>query len=351
MTGTPSDNDPDTGMRREQPQLPPFLGKGDKFALYVFEKFVPQPRFHDLTYVPPDCWVAPHSLLHPDEWLEHELGAVFTDIFKYSIFSIMVRRRSQTAGALDQDLRNLHRRLDCVLKGLQILGGVGYYKGAALLGGITRQGELHFNSVGMVDTLTRLDDPVGSKKPRPRKRALGPKRMGLAVEIAGNLETLYAQDTASQFSRGLLAFFSALNESGLGERLHQIVRAIESLMALEKGSATKGFGKRGVIFAGNASGTRDQLLEMYEMRGKVEHLKDWRLAMTGYSNTDERDRTAERRLRQAEELACVVLSRILRSKTRLQYVADDVEMERFWKMPEADRRRVWGESFDISKVN
>jgi hypothetical protein len=147
--------------------------------------------------------------------------------------------------------------------------------------------------------------------------------------------------------RGLNALFNGLLKTGQ-DRLHQFVRSLEALILPETGKTEKQFVHRCQTFARAGDNTRDLLLEAFAMRSATEHLHPWDEAVQGYP-ADQREDGCWHRTRQIEHLACAAYSRLLRDAVlRDHFRTNDATMA-FWKMPDYQRRAVWGKPLDITQ--
>ncbi len=147
--------------------------------------------------------------------------------------------------------------------------------------------------------------------------------------------------------RGLVTLFKGLEETGQ-DRLHQFVRSLEGLILPDIGSTQKQFAHRCQTFARPGEDTRALLLEAFEMRSDTEHLNPWDEAVQNYP-ADQREDVCWHRTRQIEQLACEAYSRLLRNKALQEQFRTQTTIAAFWKLPDGQRRVLWGKPLDIAK--
>jgi hypothetical protein len=146
--------------------------------------------------------------------------------------------------------------------------------------------------------------------------------------------------------RGLVTLFKGLKETGL-DRLHQFVRSLEALILPDIGSTKKQFAHRCQTFGCAGNNTRALLLEAFDMRSDTEHLNPWDPAVQNY-RLDQREGVCWHRTRQIERLACDAYSQLLRRPDIREYYRTDAAIAAFWKLPDDQRRALWGRPLDIA---
>jgi len=135
----------------------------------------------------------------------------------------------------------------------------------------------------------------------------------------------------ARLRRGLRAlFYGTLTPNDDGDRLHQLVRAVEATVRPGIGRSRNQFAQ---TFTTADAETRDVLGQLYDMRSHVVHMHP---VVDVLPEGDEAARIAavNRRTRQADVLARDVLLNI-----------DDL-----WRMSDADRQELWGPRLDIRTV-
>ena len=147
--------------------------------------------------------------------------------------------------------------------------------------------------------------------------------------------------------RGLNTLFNGLKETGQ-DRLHQFVRALEALILPDIGRTEKQFVHRCQTFARAGDDTHALLVEAFAMRSDTEHLNPWDEAVQRYP-ADQRDDVCWHRTRQIEHLACDAYSRLLRDAALRDHFRTEAAMAAFWKLPDDQRRALWGKPLDIAQ--
>jgi hypothetical protein len=146
--------------------------------------------------------------------------------------------------------------------------------------------------------------------------------------------------------RGLNTLFNGLKETGQ-DRLHQFVRSLEALILPEIGKTERQFVHRCPTFARAGDDTRNLLAEAFAMRSDTEHLNPWDEAVQNYPQ-DQREDVCWHRTRQLERLACDAYSRLLRDAALRQHFQTETTISAFWKLPDDQRRMLWGKPLDIT---
>lgn len=146
--------------------------------------------------------------------------------------------------------------------------------------------------------------------------------------------------------RGLNTLFNGLKETGQ-DRLHQFVRSMEALIYPEIGKTEKQFVHRCQTFARAGEDTCALLAEAFAMRSDTEHLNPWDEAVQSYP-LDQREDVCWHRTRQIEHLACDAYSRLLQYAALRQYFETEATIAAFWKLPDDQRRALWGKPLDIA---
>ena len=169
-----------------------------------------------------------------------------------------------------------------------------------------------------------------------------------ADSVARSLDRIFAQPNEfDRLQRGLDHWDQATMEHRADLRLHALVRAIEALIAPDRGRTQGQFVERCKAIA-NAPYTDLLLNEIYELRSQVEHSNDWRLAFqrTRPSLTaDDAELLATLRALQVELIARRAYLRVLLDFALLESLRTDELIKRFWASP--DRARIWGDPMNL----
>ena len=146
--------------------------------------------------------------------------------------------------------------------------------------------------------------------------------------------------------RGLNVLFAGLRETGQ-ERLHQLVRSLEALILPDTGRTRSQFLHRCQTFTMPGPNAQLALQEAFDMRSDTEHLQDWNRAVQNYP-VSERENVCWQRTRQIGKLACYAFSRVLLDSDVQSHYRTDVTLAQFWKLPDDQRRAIWGKPLDIT---
>ncbi len=133
------------------------------------------------------------------------------------------------------------------------------------------------------------------------------------------------------------------------ERIHQFVRSLEALILPEISKTTRQFTHRCQTFAMASPHAPQILEEAFELRSMAEHLNDWEQALESYPK-DDREFVALHRTRQMEQLAAFAYSRVLKSDSIRSHFVSETKQGEFWKLPDNDRRSVWGTQLDLRLI-
>ena len=146
--------------------------------------------------------------------------------------------------------------------------------------------------------------------------------------------------------RGLNVLYDGLKQTGQ-DRVHQLVRSLEALVLPDIGNTKTQFVHRCQTFARAGADTRSILQEAFDMRSDTEHLQDWERAVHNYP-ASEREDVCWQRTRQIEKLACFTYSRLLLDAKMREHFRTDDTIVSFWKLPDDERRRLWGKTLDVA---
>jgi hypothetical protein len=167
------------------------------------------------------------------------------------------------------------------------------------------------------------------------------------IALRVGVSTIEAQ--RPEFQRimlGLNILFDGLRHQTGQDRLHQFVRSLEALILPDIGRTKREFVHRCQTFARAGEDTRALLLEAFAMRSDTEHVNPWDGAVD--DPADQRENVCWQRTRQIEQLACETYSRLLRAVGLRDHFRTDTAISAFWKMPDDQRRALWGKPVDIA---
>jgi len=178
---------------------------------------------------------------------------------------------------------------------------------------------------------------------------VGVAEINRAFSLANKLHRIYQLVADwSRLRRGLRALFKGSEEREWGDRLHQFVRALEALIKPVVGASRNQFAHRAQTFASATSETRNTLLQIYDIRSKVEHMHSPLDVLDG--THEERNTLGVRRTRQVDVLSRSALTRVLESQDLLTIWKSDASIDDFWQMPDHERVQVWGDRLDLANI-
>jgi hypothetical protein len=169
-----------------------------------------------------------------------------------------------------------------------------------------------------------------------------------ADRVERSLDKIFARpDEFSRLQRGLDHWDLATMEHRLDLRLHALVRAIEALIAPERGRTQGQFIDRCKVLV-KAPYSDRLLTEIYELRSQVEHSNDWRLAFQQTRPSlsgEDAEQLATLRALQVELMARRAYLRVLLDPAFLKTFQTDELIRRFWASP--DRVQIWRDPMNL----
>lgn len=199
----------------------------------------------------------------PDRWAKW-LGSLVTDEIKVGGITLYTVGPSKTPKILDGENEALKTRCNDLLNGL-LIQGVPEYQRALLMTGAHVEGEVQIRQyVGGRDMM-----PTWELRFIP-----GRVEAERAARIADRLRRM--QDARGDWGRLLRATRVLLDanrtDNAHGERFHQFVRVLDGLVKTRQGRGATDFAHRVQTFAVASPETWATLVEMYDLRGAVEHV-------------------------------------------------------------------------------
>jgi hypothetical protein len=188
--------------------------------------------------------------------------------------------------------------------------------------------------------------------PRPVHEALDMTRRFDVVDIrrAGQLVAAYDRARPAsgcwRFTRVVSLYAATRAVLEMVDRIHQYARCLEGLTVPPvRSGAGKNFADRVALFVD--PGNRALFERLYALRGEIEHLHENR-----YLETFDRP-VRLGLLKDAGHLEYVVrrcLARVLDTPALWPHFCTTTALERFWALPEAQRRRLWGPCIDPTQA-
>lgn len=322
-------------MRNSLPGHFQFENTG-KFALLavsnVYTGLMPSTfQLSDGTWVMPSVPVSDVGTWN--EWI----GSIRMKRLQKANLVLLVEEASDNPGVLDAVHQHLGRDLSRLFYMVHLRSGI-ECRSADLLCGSSEQGAPSIRQIGQLATFYQSKGY--------RRMLITEEWLEDAVALRGGLSEA-ERVGCTRVIRGLNTLFRGLKEEGGQDRLHQFVRSLEALILPDIGETKKQFMHRCQTFARAGNDTRSLLKETFDMRSNTEHLHSWDEAVRNYQ-PDQREDVCWRRTRQIEHLACDAYSRVLRHPELRNHFRSDDAIAAFWKLPDDQRRELWGKSVDIT---
>lgn len=322
------------------------IAPGEKFACLALIGTVLQTPLKGATELGYGCWALSQLPVPLDGTWRTWIGSVLAGEIERANVVFLAKARSVDPSVQDAEYQTLLWRVEHLLWGIAIAAGVPAYKRAVCVAGGSPKGPPEVWTVVRPDRLVstpgmpevRLD--VGDLT-----RACGVlTQIELVRQAAAVAEGSYAR-----IARGLRAFIGGLRSTENDVRLHQFVRAVEACLSPEDWREDA-FVEGVRTFVSMAPDAAPTIREMYRLRGKAEHMDDFRLALRTTRGAD-RDSVAMRRVRQAHELARRLYESLYSPlRGHLELYRSDESIRRFWREPTWVRRALWGERVDMDAV-
>src|SRR5262249_4768932 len=125
------------------------------------------------------------------------------------------------------------------------------------------------------------------------------------------------------------------------DRIHQYCRCIEGLILPKAGDTKSQFKSRTELFIGPRH--HDRMGGIYDVRSAVEHLHENRYL-------ENSDRLPRLELVETglliDAIARMALIRIVGDSNLWTHFANTTALSTFWRLPEPERRRIWGDPID-----
>lgn len=271
------------------------------------------------------------------------LGSLRSEEVATAPLFILSTMPSERPDILDGENKELERRAYQFLWAM-LLVGVPHYGAAYLLSGGNDEGT---PGVRMFHALPRYRWSPGATPHQFRETDF---RNAYTLHTA--LDPILRSSGIRRYERlrrGIVAFFGALEAHYADDRIHQFVRALEAVVKPLIGKTKRQFVHRCQTFTGASDHASKALENMFALRSRAEHLQPWDDVLDGYSMS-EKQRSLERRIRQAEALARHVYTRILSTPSLHRHFEDDASIDAFWNLDDGSRRSLWGSILDIRHI-
>lgn len=281
-----------------------------------------------------DLWVLTETTFSLPAYWSGWLGTHRAKQVENCKLFLVSRLPSVTPDILDDENDRLKRRVWHWYYGLLLASTFGSRNKPVILTGSRREGE-----IGLRQQLD-LDAPIHQSRYRPVK--LG--ELKLAAQLGQNLQTLTAappNGSAWRLFRTLHIYLKTRTIKETIDRIHQYCRCIEGLILPKAGDTKSQFKSRTELFIGPKH--HDRMGAIYDVRSAVEHLHEDRYL-------DNSDRQMRLDLMEkglfVEHVARMALVRIVGDCNLWSHFANRTALSAFWALPQAERRRIWGDPID-----
>ena len=253
------------------------------------------------------------------DWWAGVLGSSEAENISKCFLWITAKESSNSLGILDAENRKL-------------LNESFWFLRSFLLSGPTELIEQPYMATGAssaqkadVRQVSRLDASLfGAGMPSD---IVDDERVSRAKSIHAVLRPLYETKTHSRLKRAIQAFEDGTKQQGLGQRLHDFVRAVDGVMKLPRGKSRKLFVNRAGQICGDCFESDAGML--YDLRSVDEHLHPLNAALDAI---DVKTALIEshRLTAAAETFARSLLSRVLLSPDVLAHYEKDSGIDQLW---------------------
>jgi hypothetical protein len=316
------------------------INTSEKFSAYCFVNFSVSPQVPDSLQLGNGLWMLSRLPIEISDHWRDGLGSWKLEDIERCNFVLVTTVPSQTPQNFDQENQDLTRRLKYLLYGL-MLQRVPYYETGFSLSGANVDGDIQIRDFGeLPEYVPSYDLPC---------LQVGVTEVKCATCLAEQLELIdHIGEGWARLRRGLKALFRGSQETEGGDRLHQFARALEALVKPDIGNTKTQFTHRAQTFALAGLETRNNLLQIFDIRSQVEHMHSPLNALDG--TEEERIVLANRRTRQADMLARFAFSHLLESEQLLEVFRTDANIDAFWRIKDHDRILIWGDRLDLIKI-
>lgn len=271
----------------------------------------------------------------PRDWKE-TLGSYKVERLAASNLLIVASVPSARPYDRDDERECLIRTVRAFCFGLWMLGGPNFDSGLLLAGGTADSDP----QILMVQDLI----PV-FLRPRGAAVVTDCDTLRYASRVGAGLTLIHKNRVFDRLERGFWTWVGGIREGHLHIRLHQFVRAVDALIASERGQGRRQFVERAQTFA-----TTNQIAavlgQLYDLRSSEEHFRPFQ-SVLNVEDQAEAERIGAVRVDQAERLAGGVYSRILVNPALWDHFGDEGPIRAFWAKSEQERRRIWGDPVKI----
>jgi hypothetical protein len=283
-----------------------------------------------------------------DHW-EKWLGSLVVEEVSAGGIALYVTSASRSPEVLDGENEELKKRANDLLYGLTIQGI-----------------PIHQRLLGMTGSHIRGEMQIrqyyGGKEIEPTygiEFVPGRAEAEKAFRIASRLSQMQGAKGANwqrllRVTRVLLDANRTGNSHG--ERFHQLVRVLDGLVKTRQGRGAADFGHRVQTFAVASHETWAALIEIYGVRGAVEHVNSALESMDPPAEVPDakihqyRIDRLNQLTRQVDVLVRFALIQIFESEGLFNLFRTEEGIDAFWSMRDGERVATWGNRVDIRGV-
>lgn len=314
------------------------IPNNNKFSAVVFHQATSRIKER---MVVNDIIVLPNFTLGIGSHWEKWLGTLRAEEILKSNLILITKEPSSKPNILDDENENLNQKIQMCLYSL-LLSGVPGYSHLNMLTGANIDGYIsirqvidmhHFYVVRKKDYLYVTEDVIKE-----------------SYRLCKALENIFSEtDKYKRLRRGFTAFICSMREDNNYNRMHQLVRALEALILPEAGRTKNQFKHRCQLFA-KASPQADAILgEIYEIRSRIEHLREW-YDLYPMLSKEEIVEMVDLRIRQAEALLRHSYKHIITQDQLLNFFEDDTSLRLFWKLSDKDKFVHWPNRLELERI-
>lgn len=283
-----------------------------------------------------DLWVFTQNEFEiPTRWQDWLGRFRVDDIEGSNLFLVCKVEKPQ--GTYDRSLRLVRRRVMNLYSGLLLSSRFSAAKSPFIFSGEGTLGEAQINR------WQEISRPVECyPSPYPE---IPSGSIPLAANIAQNLDEIWTETPLSRdflrLARVATIYGNARCMADPLDRIHQYVRCIEGFIVPEIGKTKRYFKNRTWLFLGE--GKADLMEEIYEIRSKVEHLKEFEYLES--SNLEIRPDVLEKE-EFIEQAARKTLVHVICRMGLWQHFGNEESLKSFWQKSDNEKKEIWEQPLD-----
>jgi hypothetical protein len=312
-----------------------WINDGDKYALVGLnvkvEGNIPTGN------ITPSLWVLADTTFNiPPHWREW-LGSIrVEELERFDLF-LLSKLPSSMPDVLDAENQKLQKRVWNFYVGLLLASTFAPVHKPVMLTGSRRDGEIDIRQQ------QDLDSPYPCLfRPYP---PVVPEDLRRAAQLGENLGALAATPPPGgpwRLFRTLHVYTETRTNAEVLDRIHQYCRCIDGLILPKAGETKQQFKSRTELFIGPSH--HDMMGEIYDVRSAVEHLHENRY-LEGFDRETRLDLLRKEAI--AKHIARTALARVVGDSNLWPHFANTPALGTFWALPDADRRRIWGDPVNV----